>query len=72
MNELEKSIRNYDMLGIGSPVYIYRLPFIVIEYITSLPKLNGLPFFIFIMYGTKLGTMGTQLSFLFILQDKMS
>jgi len=54
-------IRNYDMLGIGSPVYIYRPPFIVTEYIKNLPKLNDLPFFIFIMYGTKPGTMGIQL-----------
>ena len=54
-------INDYDIIGIGSPVYIYRPPFIVTQFIKSLPKLKGLPFFIFLLYGMKPGTTGTQL-----------
>jgi flavodoxin len=46
-------ISSYDMIGIGSPVYIYRPPFKVVEFIKSLPDLDGLPFFTFVLYGTK-------------------
>ena len=51
-------INSYDMIGIGSPAYIFRPPFSVIEFIKSLPDLNGLPFFAFVMYGTKPGKTG--------------
>lgn len=54
-------INNYDMIGIGSPAYIYRPPFNVLEYIKNLPDLDGLPFFIFVLYGTKPGTTGDSL-----------
>lgn len=51
-------IDGYDMIGIGSPVYIFRPPFNVLEYIKNLPELDGLPFFTFVLYGTKPGTAG--------------
>ena len=54
-------ISSYDMIGIGSPVYIYRPPFKVVEFIKSLPDLDGLPFFTFVLYGTKPGTTGNVL-----------
>ena len=31
-------IRDYDMLGIGSPVYIFRPPFIVTQFIKNLEQ----------------------------------
>lgn len=52
------NIKNYDIIGIGSPVYIFRPPFNVIDYLRGLPKLNDLPFFVFLLYGTKPGTAG--------------
>lgn len=51
-------INSYDMIGIGSPVYIFRPPFKVIEFIKSLPDLDGLPFFAFVMYGMIPGKTG--------------
>jgi flavodoxin/ferredoxin len=53
-------IHSYDAIGIGFPVYIYRIPFIVTDFIKSLPDLNGKPFFIFILYGTIPGNAGTE------------
>jgi flavodoxin/ferredoxin len=51
-------IGGYDMIGVGFPVYIYRPPFNVLTYLKSLNDLNGLPFFVFMMYGTKPGKAG--------------
>ena len=57
-NDLPPNIDSYDIVGIGSPVYIYRPPFNVIKFIKTLPELNGRPFFVFILYGTKPGDTG--------------
>jgi flavodoxin/NAD-dependent dihydropyrimidine dehydrogenase PreA subunit len=54
-------IGGYDMIGIGFPVYIYRPPFNVLTYLKSLKDLNGLPFFVFMMYGTKPGKSGNTI-----------
>lgn len=48
----------YASFGIGLPAYIYRPPFKVMEYIQTLPKLNGLPVFVFLLYGTLPGDAG--------------
>ena len=60
-NELPPEIRGYDVLGIGSPVYWYRPPFNVMDYLNRLPELNGLPVFVFVLYGTYRGDTGTTL-----------
>lgn len=52
-------IDGYGLLGIGLPVYIFRPPFKVIDYLESLPELAGLPFFVFLLYGTHPGYAGT-------------
>jgi flavodoxin/ferredoxin len=52
------NMNSYDMIGIGSPVYIYRPPFNVMKFINTLPELNGRPFFVFVLYGTKPGDTG--------------
>jgi len=54
-------INSYDTIGIGSPAYIFRPPFKVIEFVKSLPNLDGLSCFTFILYGTRPGTTGNVL-----------
>ena len=44
--------RGYDLIGIGSPVYYYRLPFNVMDYVESLPDLQGLAYLVFVLHGT--------------------
>lgn len=45
-------IGNYDLMGIGSPVYYYRLPFNVANYLQTLPRLEGMPAFSFLVHGS--------------------
>jgi flavodoxin/ferredoxin len=52
---------SYDVLGVGSPVYWYRLPFSVADYVNRLPRLDGLSAFSFVLYGTYRGETGTTL-----------
>ena len=44
--------RGYDLLGVGSPVYYYRLPFNVTGYLQTLFRLEGMPAFIFPVHGS--------------------
>lgn len=46
------NISGFDLLGIGTPVYYYRLPRIVSDYLADLPELNGLPVFTYLLHGT--------------------
>jgi flavodoxin/Pyruvate/2-oxoacid:ferredoxin oxidoreductase delta subunit len=48
----------YDLLGIGTPAYYFRPPFNVMDYVNSLPNLEGLPAFVFVLHGTYLGDTG--------------
>ena len=45
-------IRGYNVLGFGSPVYYFRPPFSVTNYLKNLPELDGMPAFVFVMHGT--------------------
>jgi NAD-dependent dihydropyrimidine dehydrogenase PreA subunit/flavodoxin len=45
-------IAGYDLLGIGSPVYYYRLPFNVADYLKALPRFEGMPAFCFLVHGS--------------------
>lgn len=45
-------IRGYDLLGVGSPVYFFRLPFNVADYLRALPRVEGMPVFSFLLYGS--------------------
>ena len=47
-----ENIKEYDLIGFGTPVYYYRLPFLVEDYLKSLPDLKNKPVFSFITYGT--------------------
>ena len=48
----------YDLLGIGAPANYFRPPFNVMDYVNSLPNLDGLPVFVFVLHGTHLGDTG--------------
>lgn len=37
----------YDALGVGFPVYFWRPPFPIGDYLDALPRLSGLPYFVF-------------------------
>ena len=56
---LPPDIGGYSLLGIGLPVYWYRPPFNVIDYLNEVPELKGLPTFVFVLYGTYRGDTGT-------------
>jgi flavodoxin/NAD-dependent dihydropyrimidine dehydrogenase PreA subunit len=60
-DEQPPSLDGYDLLGIGLPVYAFRPPFAVTDYVQSLPSLTGLPAFTFVLYGTERGDAGTAM-----------
>jgi flavodoxin/Pyruvate/2-oxoacid:ferredoxin oxidoreductase delta subunit len=51
----------YDLIGIGSPVYMYRPPFNVVDYVNGLPDMSGLPSFVFLVHGTYRSDAGTTI-----------
>jgi flavodoxin/Pyruvate/2-oxoacid:ferredoxin oxidoreductase delta subunit len=55
------ALDGYDLLGIGMPVYAFRPPFALTDYVESLPHLAGLPAFTFVLYGTLHGDAGTAM-----------
>ncbi len=48
----------YDILGIGTPAYYFRPPFIVSDYLNSLHDLSGKPVFAFVLHGSYCGDAG--------------
>ncbi len=50
-------IENYDLLGIGTPSYCFSPPFLITDYLISLPK-SIIPFFTFVLYGSIIGDAG--------------
>lgn len=52
---------DFDMIGIGAPAYIFRPPFIVSDFVNSLPDLKGKSFFVFILHGTFPGDAGNYI-----------
>lgn len=54
-------LEDKDLLGVGSPVYTFRLPFNVADYLHSLPRLNNFPVFSFNLYGSYRFDAGTRL-----------
>lgn len=51
-DEKVDNLEEFDLIGFGSPVYYFRLPFIVEDYLKSLPDLNNKAVFSFISYGS--------------------
>src|SRR5512138_1901006 len=52
---------NFDVIGIGSPVYAFRPPFPVTDFVKALPDLRKKHFFVFIQYGSNPGAAGNML-----------
>ena len=48
-------LSEYELFGIGYPVYYFRPPFNVTDYVNSLPDLAGLQAFVFVLHGTYQG-----------------
>ena len=61
INEQPPALDGYDLLGIGMPVYAFRPPFALTDYVEGLPHLGGLPAFTFVLYGTLRGDAGTAM-----------
>ena len=56
LNDVDtKSLLEYDLVGLGSPVFYYREPFNVRDFIESLPDLNGRHWFVFCTHGNVIG-----------------
>jgi flavodoxin/ferredoxin len=51
----EASLSDYDLVGIGSPVFYYREPFHVGDFLQALPDLNGQRWFVFCTHGNVIG-----------------
>jgi len=49
------SVAEYDLVGLGCPVYYYKEPFNVSDFIDSLPLLNGKHWFVFCTHGSVMG-----------------
>lgn len=45
--------RDYQLFGVGSPVYYYHVPVNVAYYVEHLPSLDGIDGFVFIVHGTR-------------------
>jgi flavodoxin/ferredoxin len=61
IDEQPPALDSYDLLGIGMPVYAFRPPFVLSDYVEGLPHLAGLPAFTFVLYGTLRGDAGTAM-----------
>lgn len=46
---------NYDLVGLGAPVFYYKEPFNVRDFIEALPDLNGQHWFVFCTHGNVIG-----------------
>ena len=51
-------IRQYDVVGIGTPTYYFRAPFVVKDFVRALPDLRGKSSFVFVLHGTQQGSCG--------------
>jgi len=56
-NEIPE-LDEYDIVGIGSPTYFYRPPFIVMDFVNNLNGLSNKSTFVFVTQGTHTGNCG--------------
>lgn len=52
----EKILDDCDLLGIGTPVFFYQLPFSIRDWLIKFPSVNERPYFIFATYAVVVGT----------------
>lgn len=50
-NESCQDLSEYDLVGIGTPVYYFRPPFNIQQFVKGLPNLNKQRFFVFMLHG---------------------
>jgi flavodoxin len=55
-------VENYQLIGIGSPVYFFHTVGPIKKYVNGLPKLHGLPVFTFAAFGTNPGNAIIELN----------
>jgi formate hydrogenlyase subunit 6/NADH:ubiquinone oxidoreductase subunit I len=56
LNDVNTSnLLDYDLVGIGSPVFYYKEPFNVRDFIEAMPDLNGQHWFVFCTHGNVIG-----------------
>jgi flavodoxin/Pyruvate/2-oxoacid:ferredoxin oxidoreductase delta subunit len=60
-HEQAPGLDGYDLLGIGYPTYYFRPPFNVMDFVNSLPNLDGLSVFVFVLHGTYIGDAGNAI-----------
>jgi len=53
-------LRNYDLIGVGTPAYMFRPPFPVTDALREISGIAGKPFFSFVLYGTDRGGTGNR------------
>lgn len=51
-------IKEYDIIGIGTPTYFFRPPFNIIDFVSNLQRLENKSTFVFISHGTNQGNCG--------------
>lgn len=54
-----KALLAHDLIGIGLPVYMFRPPFHVLDFVKELKDLSGKAFFVFVLYGSHPGSTAT-------------
>ena len=55
---ISPDLKEYDIIGIGTPTYFFRPPFIIMDFVKSLQGLENKSSFVFILYGTNQGDCG--------------
>jgi flavodoxin/ferredoxin len=69
LKETQKDdLKNYDLVGLGCPVFYYKEPFHVRQFIEDLPELSGRQWFVFCSHGSVMGM--TLISMTRRLQEK--
>lgn len=53
--------QDFDALGVGSPTYYFRAPFVVTDYLRGLGDLAGRPAFAFVVHGAYRGNTGNTI-----------
>ncbi len=56
------SLADYDLIGIGAPVFYYKEPYNVTDFLESLPDLNGQHWFVFCTHGNVIGNFFPSVS----------
>jgi flavodoxin/NAD-dependent dihydropyrimidine dehydrogenase PreA subunit len=51
-------LNDFDIIGIGTPTYFFRPPFIVMDFVRNLSGIENKSSFVFVMYGTHQGDCG--------------